>query len=129
MQKLMPYLKLAVDKNASDIFFTTNSPAMLKVEGEMLAIGKTQMTAEFIQELALSILTEEQKSFLRMNLEIDLAIQAAGLARFRVNIFNQRGNHSMVLRYVKSEVPRLENLNVPEVLTRSNSRTPTGARL
>ena len=116
MQKLMPYLKLAVDKNASDLFFTTNSPAMLKVEGEMLAIGKTVMTAEFIKELALSILDAEQQAFLNKNLEIDLAIQAPGLARYRVNIFNQRGNLGMVLRYVKSEVPRLEHLNVPEVL-------------
>jgi len=116
MQKLLPYLKLSVEKNASDIFFTSNAPAMLKVEGEMLAIGKNLMTSEFIKELALSMLTTEQQEFLHQNLEIDLATQAGGLGRFRVNIFNQRGSIGMVLRIVKSDVPVLDKLNVPEVL-------------
>ena len=53
-QKLLPYLNLAVQKNASDIFFTANAPAMLKVEGEMLPVGKQQLAAEFIRDLALS---------------------------------------------------------------------------
>ena len=116
MLKILPYLKLAVEKNASDLFFTPNAPAMLKVEGDMLAIGKTLMTSEFIRELAHSILTPEQQAHLAEHLEIDLATQAGGLGRFRVNIFSQRGSLAMVLRYVKSEVPRLEQLGVPEVL-------------
>ncbi|HEX4872921.1 MAG TPA: PilT/PilU family type 4a pilus ATPase [Nevskiaceae bacterium] len=116
MLKILPYLKLAVEKNASDLFFTPNAPAMLKAEGEMLAIGKTLMTGEFIKELAHSILTPEQQEHLQKHLEIDLATQAGGLGRFRVNIFHQRGSLGMVLRYVKSEVPRLEQLGVPEVL-------------
>ncbi|MBI2383134.1 MAG: PilT/PilU family type 4a pilus ATPase [Gammaproteobacteria bacterium] len=114
--KILPYLKLAVEKNASDIFFTPNAPAMLKIEGEMLAVGKQVLTAEFIKELAYSILTEEQQEYLKQQLEIDLATAAGGLGRFRVNIFHQRGTLGMVLRYVKAEVPRLEDLGVPEVL-------------
>lgn len=116
MLKILPYLKLAVEKSASDIFFTTNAPAMLKVEGEMFAIGKTQMTPEAIKEMALSMLTEEQQEQLKSELEIDLATQAGGLGRFRVNIFNQRGSISMVLRYVKAEPPTLEPLGAPEAL-------------
>ena len=116
MLKILPYLKLAVEKNASDIFFTANAPALLKVEGEMMAIGKTMMTAEFIRELASSILTPEQQAYVEQHQEIDLATQAGGLGRFRVNVFTQRNTLGIVLRYVKSEVPRLEQLNVPEVL-------------
>jgi len=116
MLKILPYLKLAVEKNASDIFFTTNAPAMLKVEGEMFAIGKTQMTSDFIEELAMSILTPEQQAELKQNLEIDLATQAGGLGRFRVNVFNQRGSLSMVLRYVQADPPVLDVLGTPEVL-------------
>ena len=115
-QKLLPYLKLAVEKNASDIFFTSNAPAMLKVEGELLAIGKQQLTGDFIRDLAYSILTPEQQAYLKQNLEIDLATQAQGLGRFRVNVFHQRGAIGMVLRYVKASVPTLEELGVPEVL-------------
>jgi twitching motility protein PilU len=116
MLKILPYLKLAVEKNASDIFFTASAPAMLKVEGDMLAIGKTMLTSDFIKELAYSILTPEQQQYLVEHLEIDLATQAGGLGRFRVNIFHQRGSLGMVLRYVKSDVPRLEQLGVPETL-------------
>jgi len=115
-QKLIPYLKLAVEKNASDIFFTSNAPAMLKVEGELLAIGKQQLSADFIRDLAYSILTPEQQAYLKQNLEIDLATQAQGLGRFRVNVFHQRGAVGMVLRYVKATVPTQEDLGVPEIL-------------
>jgi len=115
-QKLLPYLNLAVQKNASDIFFTANAPAMLKVEGEMLGVGKQQLTAQAIADLALSILTPEQQAHLKQHLEIDLALQAGTLGRFRVNIFHQRSNLGMVLRYVKSSVPTIEELGVPEVL-------------
>jgi twitching motility protein PilU len=115
-QKLLPYLNLAVQKNASDIFFTANAPAYLKVEGEMLGVGKQQLSPQAIAELAMSILTPDQQAHLRQHLEIDLALQAGNLGRFRVNIFHQRQNLGMVLRYVKSTVPTLEELGVPEVL-------------
>ncbi|HSW11973.1 MAG TPA: PilT/PilU family type 4a pilus ATPase [Solimonas sp.] len=116
MLKILPYLKLAVEKNASDIFFTANAPAMLKIDGDMHAIGKTQMTSEFIKELAYSILNEDQQKHLEQHWELDLATQAGGLGRFRVNIFHQRGTLGMVLRYVKSQVPTVDGLGVPEVL-------------
>jgi twitching motility protein PilU len=116
MLKILPYLKLAVEKNASDLFFTANAPAMIKIEGIVAAIGKNLMTSEFIRELAMSILTPEQQEHLRQKLEIDFATQAGGLGRFRVNVFNQRGSLAIVLRYVKAQVPKLEELGVPEVL-------------
>jgi twitching motility protein PilU len=116
MLKILPYLKLCVEKSASDIYFTSNAPAMLRIEGEMLAIGKTLMTAEFIKELAYSILTPEQQEILAQKNEIDLASQAGGLGRFRVNVFTQRGQLAMVMRYVKSDVPTLDSLGVPEIL-------------
>jgi len=116
MLKILPYLKLAVEKNASDIFFTPNAPAMLKIEGEMLAVGKTLMTSELIRELAAAFLTQDQQEYLEKNWEIDLATDAGGLGRFRINIFTQRNSTAMVLRYVKSEVPSLDKLGVPEVL-------------
>jgi twitching motility protein PilU len=86
------------------------------MEGEMVAVGKSLLTAEFVRELALSILTPEQQDALSHQMELDLATQAGGLGRFRVNIFNQRGNLSMVMRYVRSDIPKLEELGVPEVL-------------
>src|SRR5262245_11020312 len=80
-QKLLAYLKVAVDKNASDLFFTPNAPAYLKVEGELLAMGKQILTPEFTKELAYSMLTPDQVSHLERNLELDLAIQAGSMGR------------------------------------------------
>ncbi|HEX4895495.1 MAG TPA: PilT/PilU family type 4a pilus ATPase [Solimonas sp.] len=117
MLKILPYLKLCVEKNGSDLFFTANAPAQLKVDGELLAVGKNVMTGEFIKELAYSILEPDQQRHLEQHKEIDLATEAGGLGRFRVNIFNQRGSLAMVLRYVKSQVPRLDDINgMPPVL-------------
>jgi twitching motility protein PilU len=116
MLKILPYLKLTVEKDASDIYFTPGAPAMLRVEGEMMAAGKSILTSEFVKEIALSILTPEQQAEFHKELEIDLATQAGGLGRFRVNIFNQRGNVSMVMRHVKSDIPTLDKLGMPEVL-------------
>ena len=116
MLKILPYLKLAVEKNASDLYFTSNSPAMLRIEGEMIAVGKNVLTSEFIRELALSILTPEQQEFFLKRLEIDLATQAGGLGRFRVNIFHQRNTVAMVLRLVRSDIPTIESLGMPNTL-------------
>ncbi|MDR3417877.1 MAG: PilT/PilU family type 4a pilus ATPase [Nevskia sp.] len=116
MLKILPYLKLAVEKNASDLYFTCNSPAMLRIEGEMAAVGKSQLTTEFIKELAYSILTPEQQEYLEKSREIDLATQAGGLGRFRVNVFHQRNSVAMCLRLVRSDIPRLEDLGMPPVL-------------
>ena len=116
MLKILPYLKLAVEKNASDLYFTSNSPAMLRIEGEMMAVGKNVLTSEFIKELAYSILTPEQQEYLSKHLEIDLATQAGGLGRFRVNVFHQRNTVAICLRLVRSDIPELEELGMPMTL-------------
>ncbi|MDD3762328.1 MAG: PilT/PilU family type 4a pilus ATPase [Nevskiales bacterium] len=110
MLKILPYLKLCIEKNGSDLFFTANAPAQVKIEGELMPIGKTVLTREFVKELAYSILAPDQIDHLEEHLEIDLATEAGGLGRFRVNIFYQRGSLSMVMRYVKSKVPRLDEI-------------------
>jgi len=116
MLKILPYLKLAVDKNASDIYFTVNSPAMLKIEGEMFKAGEALMTNELIRELAVSMMTVDQVKQFDQQMELDLATDAGGLGRFRINVFTQRNTTAMVLRYIRNEVPTLDSLNLPEVL-------------
>lgn len=116
MLKILPFLKLAVDKNASDIYFTTNSPAMLKIEGEMFKAGEALMSNDLIRELATSMMTPDQIQKFDAELEIDLATDAGGLGRFRINVFTQRNTIAMVLRYIRNEIPRLDSLHLPPVL-------------
>ncbi len=104
MQKLLPYLKLAVEKNASDIFFTCNAPAMLKVEGDMLAVGKNLMTSEVIRELVQSILTAEQQEYLEQepgDRPGDAGRRAGPLSRQHLQSARLAG-HGDALRQVRS---------------------------
>ncbi len=116
MLKILPYLKLCVERSASDIYYTAGAPAMLRIEGEMHAVGKTQLTGEFIRELVLSILTPEQQELLHKEREIDFATEAGGLGRFRVNAFHQRNTLAMVMRYVRADIPSLADLAMPDAM-------------
>ncbi|MCG8435324.1 MAG: PilT/PilU family type 4a pilus ATPase [Gammaproteobacteria bacterium] len=113
---ITPILKLMVEKNASDVYFTSNSPIKIKIEGQVVSVGKTILTSEVVSQAARKIMTEDQIQFYESNLEIDFAIAEEGVGRFRVNVFTQRGQAAMVLRYIPSEVPELNNLKLPEVL-------------
>jgi twitching motility protein PilU len=116
MQKIVPYLKLAVEHGASDIYFSAGATPMLRIEGEMRPVGRSLLTSDYVRELAMSFLTDDQKARYNAERELDLATEAGGLGRFRVNIFTQRGSVAMVLRYVRTDLPRLADLNMPETL-------------
>ena len=113
---ISPYLKLMVEKNASDVYFTTNAPVKIKIEGKQVPVGKTLLTPEMVKEAAYGIMSEKQRKSYEVKHECDFAIAEEGVGRFRVNVFVQRGNVAMVLRYIPSTVPRFENLNLPPIL-------------
>ena len=113
---LKPMLKLMAEKNASDLFFTPMAPIKIKIEGQIINLGSEPLTVEQVDSAVFGIMTDDQKKVLAQDLEIDFAISEAGLGRYRVNVFNQRGNLAMVLRYVTLDVPRLEDLHLPPVL-------------
>ncbi|MGQ3058162.1 MAG: PilT/PilU family type 4a pilus ATPase [Nevskia sp.] len=116
MQKIIPYLKLCVEQGASDLYFSAGATPMLRIEGELRAVGRNLLSREQVRELALSILTEAQQARLQAEHELDIATDAGGLGRFRVNLFTQRGSLAMVLRHVRTEIPTLDALNMPDVL-------------
>ncbi len=116
MQKLLPYLKLASERNASDLFFTPYANPMLKVDGEMHALGRTAMMPSMLRDLIVDALTPEQMVAFERERELDCALEAGGLGRFRLNLFFQRGQPAFVLRHVKAAIPRIDDLGVPEVL-------------
>ena len=114
--KLRPYLKLMADKAASDLFFTPMAPIKVKIEGQIVPVGKDILTVDVVNQIAMSIMTETQKRVLEREHEIDFAISEAGLGRFRANVFRQRGNLAIVLRYITLEMPKLDDLGLPKVL-------------
>ena len=114
---IFPYLKLMVEKKASDLFFTVGSPVKIKLEGKASPVGKTVLTSELSKAAAYGIMSESQKKRFEENFECDFAIGLPdGTARFRVNVFRQRGEVGMVLRLIPSIIPTLEQLGLPDIL-------------
>ena len=114
--EIVPYLKLMVQKNGSDLFFSTGAPPNLKAEGRTMPIGDSPMKQGMVRTLAYSIMSDDQVSEFESTMEGNLAISIAGLGRFRVNVFRQRGDVAMVIRYIKGQIPSLEELNLPVTL-------------
>jgi len=113
---LVPYLKLMVQKNGSDMFFSTGTNVHLKTEGKTLPIANTMMERGDVRKLAYSVMSEDKIKEYEATMEGNLAISVAGLGRFRVNVFRQRGDVAMVIRYIKGEIPPVEKLNLPLIL-------------
>ena len=113
------YLKLMVDKNASDLFFSVGTPVNIKIEGDTKHIGESPLTSADVRQLAYSIMSDDQISEYEGSLELNMAFSAANLGRFRVNVYRQRGETAMVIRYIKSNIQfkaSFKFLNMKEAL-------------
>ena len=111
-----PLFKLMVEKKASDLFFTSYAPVKIKIEGQIYPVNKQILSPVMVKQAAYGLMNAEQIEYFEEELEIDFAISEPGLGRFRVNVFHQRGYPAIVLRYITADMPRLEQLGMPEVL-------------
>ena len=112
--KLDPYLKLMAEKGGSDIFFTTGAPISMNIEGVMHKVGKSSLEPGMAKELAYSIMDDTQQMGFEATMEMNLGMSLKGIGRFRINIYTQRGEVSMVIRYIKADVPSIDDLSLPE---------------
>ncbi|MBF8268423.1 MAG: pilus retraction protein PilT [Gammaproteobacteria bacterium] len=114
---LMPYFKLMVEKSASDLFITVGSPIKIKIEGKANPVGKTVLDSALAKAAAYGVMTEHQIERFEDSMECDFAIAMPdGSARFRVNVFRQRGEVGMVLRRIPNKIPTTVELGVPDIL-------------
>jgi twitching motility protein PilU len=112
-----PLFKLMVEKKASDLFFTSNAPIKIKIEGQIMPVNKQVLAPDTVRQTAFALMSPEQRDHFLQEWELDFAISEAGLGRFRVNVFMQRGTPAMVLRYITADMPRLEALGLPEIVS------------
>ncbi|MGB9331904.1 MAG: PilT/PilU family type 4a pilus ATPase [Steroidobacteraceae bacterium] len=112
-----PLFKLMVEKKASDLFFTSNAPIKIKIEGQILPVNKQVLTPETVRQTSFALMSAEQREHFMKEWELDFAVSEPGLGRFRVNVFMQRGYPAMVMRYITADMPRLDSLGLPSVIT------------
>jgi twitching motility protein PilU len=110
------FLKLMTDKNASDMFLTTGAPVHIKVEGKLYPLGNTGLPPGMVKKIAYSLMDEGQVPVFERELELNMALSLADAGRFRVNVFKQRGEVGMVIRAIRSVIPSIEELQLPQVL-------------
>src|SRR6187200_969844 len=110
------FLKLMTEKNASDMFLTTGAPVYIKVEGKLHPLGNTGLPAGMVKKIAYSLMDEGQVPIFERDLELNMALALAEAGRFRINVFKQRGEVGMVIRAIRSVIPSIEELQLPQVL-------------
>jgi len=113
---IKPVLKFMVEKNGSDLFFSTGAPINIEMEGKTLPVNSQVMAPGMVKEIAYSLMSPEQIKEFEETLEMNFALGMPELGRFRVNVFRQRGEISMVVRYIKGTIPSFETLGLPNVL-------------
>jgi len=115
---LSELLKKMLEINGSDLHITTNSPPQIRVDGALRPLDMPPMTAAETKQLAYSVLTDAQKHRFEENLELDFSFGIKGLARFRGNVFNQRGAVGAVFRMIPYEIRSFENLGLPPTVAK-----------
>lgn len=114
-QFLEDCLKAMAEKGASDLHLKSNGQPRMRVSGKIVKIDKDPITAEFAYDVADSIMNDYQRDLFKKNRGVDLAFNSEEFGRFRANIFYQRGVISIVIRTIKSVIPKFEEVYIPKI--------------
>jgi len=110
-------LHTMVQMEGSDLHITTATPPQVRVHGHLVRLSGADLNPSETKQLAYSVLTDAQKKRFEETLELDFSFGIKGLARFRVNMFNQRGAVGAVYRLIPEKIRSFQELNLPQVLT------------
>ncbi|MCC6198274.1 MAG: PilT/PilU family type 4a pilus ATPase [Burkholderiales bacterium] len=108
--------KLMAEKQASDLFISCGAPINIKVNGVVQPVSTQPMDMDTVRRIAYELMSKEQAREFENTMEMNLSHLDRAVGNFRVNIFRQRGTISLVIRYVRSNVPPFEQLKLPMVL-------------
>ncbi len=115
-EDLGPFLHHMVQAGASDLFLSVGAVPTVKIDGRMTPLGQQALRPGTVKRFAYSVMSEAHRRDFEKNLECDLAVPVSGLGRFRLNVFVQRGEVSLVARHVKSRIPGFEELRLPRAV-------------
>ncbi len=109
-------LRMLKGKNGSDLYISAGAPPSMKVDGKMMPVSDQKLSPSHTRTLARSIMNDRQAAEFDETNECNFAISLPGVSRFRINAYIQRGSVSLVIRLITAEVPKFEDLKLPEVL-------------
>jgi twitching motility protein PilT len=115
---LSDLLKKLLEMSGSDLHITTNSPPQIRVHGALQPLDMPPLNPADTKQLAYSVMTDAQKHRFEEDLELDFSFGLKGLARFRANVFNQRGATGAVFRVIPFEIKSFNQLNLPSVVAK-----------
>jgi twitching motility protein PilT len=111
-------LKTTVEMDGSDLHLTVNTPPQVRVDGTLQRLPLPDLTPADTKQLAYSVLTDSQKKRFEETLELDCAFGIRGLARFRCNVFSQRGSVAAVYRLIPERIRSSEELGLPSIIAK-----------
>jgi twitching motility protein PilT len=110
-------LRIAMERKASDLHLKVGNYPHVRVDGELVPLtDQPRISAEDMLNMAFSMMSNRQKQKFKESAELDMAYGVAGLGRFRVNVFQQRGNVGLVLRVIPTKIRALEELYLPKII-------------
>ncbi len=110
-------LRIAMERKASDLHMKVGNYPHIRIDGELVPLtDQPRISAEDMLNMAFSMMSNRQKQKFKENAELDMAYGVAGLGRFRVNVFQQRGNVGVVLRVIPTKIRSLDELYLPRII-------------
>jgi len=109
-------LKIVVDRGASDLHLQAGTPPMLRLHKHLVPVGTEIMSGSGIEALVYPIMNDDQKAVFKQHLDFDFSYSVKGLARFRVNVFRQRGSMAVTMRRIPFVIPDLDSLGLPDAV-------------
>ena len=116
MSTMERLFKLMAEKKASDIYISPHAPILIRISGQAVAINRQVLTPEDPPKLLAEIVDAKRQRQLHDEGELNLGLARTGIGSFRLSAFIQRGSVAMVIRYIPSDIPPLESLNLPGVM-------------
>ena len=110
-------LRMMIEKDGSDLFLTTGAPPSMKAQGKLIPLIDKKLPEGMVKKIAYQIMSDDQIKEFEKSPEMNLAVADPDIGRFRVNIFQQRGEIGIVARNIKTEIPSAESLGLPPILT------------
>ena len=118
-------LMMCIEKTASDLHVTENEPPILRIDGRLLRTELEIMNKQDLKKMLYSVLSNVQKEIFERELELDFSLALPGLDRFRVNVHLQKGSVEGAFRRIPIEIPTIEKLGLPQIIT-DLARKPNG---